>query len=239
MAANDAASVAEDSASGVLIDVRTNDSKGPANESGQTLTIDSVVTQPTHGTAVIVSGQIRYTPTEDDYFGPRLLHLQGVRQRDDQRRGRSQVRHSDGQRDGHSGQRPAEGERDSASVAEDSSTGVLVDVKANDSVGPANESGQTLTITGVTQGAHGSVAVEAGKVRLHPDRGRLLRVRLLHLHDPGQRAERRSAGQRLQERHRDGQRDGHSGQRPAEGERGLGVGGRGRLDRRTRRCQGE
>ena len=45
VAANDAASVAEDSASGVLIDVRANDSKGPANETGQTLTIDSVVTR--------------------------------------------------------------------------------------------------------------------------------------------------------------------------------------------------
>ena len=36
---------------------------------------------------------------------------------------------------------------DSASVAEDSSTGVLVDVLANDGKGAANESGQTLTIT--------------------------------------------------------------------------------------------
>ena len=34
--------------------------------------------------------------------------------------------------------------------------------------GPANESGQTLTITAVTQGTHGSVAIEAGKVRYIP-----------------------------------------------------------------------
>ena len=43
-------------------------------------------------------------------------------------------------------------------VAEDSALGTLVDVRANDSTGPANESGQTLTITAVEQGAHGTVA---------------------------------------------------------------------------------
>src|SRR5439155_11666504 len=57
---------------------------------------------------------------------------------------------------------------DAASVAEDSATGTLVDVLANDTTGPANESGQTLTITAVTQGAHGSVAIESGKVRYIP-----------------------------------------------------------------------
>ncbi len=36
---------------------------------------------------------------------------------------------------------------DSGSVPEDDATGVLVDVPANDTKGPANESGQTLTIT--------------------------------------------------------------------------------------------
>ena len=37
---------------------------------------------------------------------------------------------------------PPKANADSASVAEDSSTGVLVDVKANDSTGPANEAGR-------------------------------------------------------------------------------------------------
>ena len=41
-AVNDAADVAEDSATGVLVDVLANDSAGPANESDQSLTISSV-----------------------------------------------------------------------------------------------------------------------------------------------------------------------------------------------------
>src|SRR5206468_310798 len=50
---------------------------------------------------------------------------------------------------------------DSASVAEDSATGVLIDVLANDTRGPANESGQTLTITAVGTPSHGSAVVES------------------------------------------------------------------------------
>ena len=93
VAANDAASVAEDSASGVLIDVRANDSKGPANETGQTLTIDSVVTP---ADARHRRHRVRADPVHADrgrLLRARLLHLQGVRQRHDQRRGRSQMRH--------------------------------------------------------------------------------------------------------------------------------------------------
>src|SRR5947208_3472012 len=63
---------------------------------------------------------------------------------------------------------PPKANTDAASVAEDSATGTLVDVLANDTTGPANESAQTLTITGVTQGTHGSVAIESGKVRYIP-----------------------------------------------------------------------
>ena len=49
---------------------------------------------------------------------------------------------------------------DTATVAEDGS--VTLDPRTNDSTGPANESGQTLTVTAVTQGAHGSVAITGG-----------------------------------------------------------------------------
>ena len=69
-AVDDGASVDEDDAGGVLIDVLFNDSKGPANESAQTLAITDPPSTPSHGSAVIESGQIRYTPTEADYFGP-------------------------------------------------------------------------------------------------------------------------------------------------------------------------
>ena len=48
-------------------------------------------------------------------------------------------------------------------MAEDSGSATLVDVLANDSTGPANESGQTLTVTAVTPGAHGTVAIDGGQ----------------------------------------------------------------------------
>jgi VCBS repeat-containing protein len=70
VAATDTASVAEDSATGVLVDVLANDSAGPANESGQTLSLDAITQPPAHGTAVIEAGKVRYTPTEANYNGP-------------------------------------------------------------------------------------------------------------------------------------------------------------------------
>ena len=39
---------------------------------------------------------------------------------------------------------------------------------ANDSNGPANESSQSLTITAVGTPAHGTAAVESGKIRYIP-----------------------------------------------------------------------
>src|SRR5439155_22212893 len=66
-AVNDARSVAEDGS--LVIDPRGNDSTGPLNESGQTLTV-SAVGAPAHGTAVIIAsgvdaGKILYTPAAD------------------------------------------------------------------------------------------------------------------------------------------------------------------------------
>jgi DNA/RNA endonuclease G (NUC1) len=51
-------------------DLTANDSTGPANEAGQTLTVTSVTpTANTHGTATLTTGQITYTPTPG-YTGP-------------------------------------------------------------------------------------------------------------------------------------------------------------------------
>src|SRR5437764_500039 len=50
---------------------------------------------------------------------------------------------------------------DSKTVAEDSGANAI-DVLANDSTGPANESGQTLTVTAKTDGANGTVAITGG-----------------------------------------------------------------------------
>ena len=71
VAVDDSKSVAED---GTLTfpasDLDTNDSAGPANESGQTLTVVAVASTPsTHGSVSLVSGQITYTPAAN-YSGP-------------------------------------------------------------------------------------------------------------------------------------------------------------------------
>src|SRR5438552_13934425 len=47
---------------------------------------------------------------------------------------------------------------DSKTLAEDAAATTIL-VRANDAKGPANEATQTLTITSVTQPAHGTVAI--------------------------------------------------------------------------------
>jgi glucose/arabinose dehydrogenase len=56
---------------------------------------------------------------------------------------------------------------DSAVTPED--TSVLIDVRANDSRGPANESSQALAIAGVDDPAHGTAVIDLGRVRFTPD----------------------------------------------------------------------
>ncbi len=68
----------------------------------------------------------------------------------------------------------------------------------NDSTGPANESGQTLTVIAVTHPANGTVDHHRQRRHLHPGR-QLQRPRQLHLHGPGQRHHQRR--RRLQDRH--------------------------------------
>jgi glucose/arabinose dehydrogenase len=166
-AVNDAASVAEDG--NVLVDVRANDTKGPSNESGQTLTISSVTTPP-HGIAVIQAGSVRYTPAAN-YSGPDSFGYQVC---------------DNGTTNG----TPA-ALCDSANVTvtvtavndppvavdDTASTSVgraiTIDVLANDSRGPQDEAAQTLTIAGVGTPAHGTAAVDAGKIRYTPSPGYL------------------------------------------------------------------
>ncbi|HEY2094256.1 MAG TPA: DNA/RNA non-specific endonuclease [Thermoanaerobaculia bacterium] len=63
-AANDATSVNEDSSvTFPASDLTSNDSAGPANESGQTLTVTAVnSTADTHGTVTLNNGEVTYTP---------------------------------------------------------------------------------------------------------------------------------------------------------------------------------
>ena len=89
-----------------LVDVRANDSTGPANESGQTLTI-TAVTQGTHGTVAIEAGKVTLHPADANYNGPDSFTYTITRQRHDERRRRLQVGHGDRERDGDRGQRRA------------------------------------------------------------------------------------------------------------------------------------
>ena len=66
-AINDSATVAEDSGA-TVITVLGNDSKGPANESSQTLTV-TLVTDPAHGSTSTNGTTVSYTP-DANYNGP-------------------------------------------------------------------------------------------------------------------------------------------------------------------------
>ena len=166
-AVNDTASVPEDG--NALVNVRANDTRGPANESSQTLTVASV-TAPSHGTAVVESGSVRYTPAAN-YSGPDSFGYQIC---------------DNGTTNG----APAP-LCDSATVSvtvtavndppvaldDTASTSIgraiTVDVLANDSKGPPDEAGQTLTIANLGTPAHGTAVVDAGKVRYTPAAGYL------------------------------------------------------------------
>ena len=166
-AVNDTTTVAEDS--NVLVNVRSNDTKGPSNESSQTLTVASAGT-PAHGTATIENGSIRYRPAAN-YSGPDSFGYQVC---------------DDGTTNG-----AAAPLCDSATVSvtvtavndppvavdDTASTSIgreiTIDVLANDAKGPPDEAGQTLTIGTLGSPSHGTAAVQSGKVRYTPAAGYL------------------------------------------------------------------
>ena len=166
-AVNDTTTVAEDG--NVLVNVRSNDTKGPSNESSQTLTVASAGT-PAHGTATIESGSIRYRPAAN-YSGPDSFGYQVC---------------DDGTTNG-----AAAPLCDSATVSvtvtavndppvavdDTASTSIgreiTIDVLANDAKGPPDEAGQTLTIGTLGAPAHGTATVQSGKVRYTPAAGYL------------------------------------------------------------------
>jgi len=102
-----------------------------------------------------------------------------------------------------------------SSVAEDSGarTITFASLLANDLKGPANESGQTLTITAVGSAVGGTVAISGTNVvfTLTPD---FKRRRQLRLHAPGQRHHQRRP--RSEDQHGHGQLHRHRGQRRAD-----------------------
>lgn len=138
-------------------DLTGNDSAGPANENSQTLTVSSVtVTATTHGTVSLSSGQVIYTPA-GNYNGPASFEYEVC---------------DDGTTAGAPESKCATGTvnvtvsavnddpdavDDSATIAEDSGAN-SINVRANDS----DIDSDTLTVTLVTQGTHGSVAITGG-----------------------------------------------------------------------------
>jgi hypothetical protein len=169
VAAVDSLTVTEDGSVTVgTATLTANDSPGPANESGQTLTI-TAVGSATHGNVSLngMTGEVTFTP-DADYNGPASF---------------TYTVRDNGTTNGSADYKTDTGTvnvtvtevndaphavNDGASVAEDSSTGVLVDVLANDGKGAANESGQTLTITFVGTPSHGTAMLESGKIRYTP-----------------------------------------------------------------------
>ncbi|WP_157272170.1 Ig-like domain-containing protein, partial [Azohydromonas aeria] len=137
----DTFTVAEDSGATVL-NVLGNDDTGP--DTGETLTV-TAVTQPAHGgTVTLVNGVVAFTPAPD-FFGTTSFTYTVS--------------------DGNGGTATATAtvtvtpvndapvaRPDTLTVAEDSGA-TVVDVLGNDDAGP--DTGETLTVTAVTQPAHG------------------------------------------------------------------------------------
>ncbi|HET8529293.1 MAG TPA: Ig-like domain-containing protein, partial [Gaiellaceae bacterium] len=162
VAAPDAATTAEDTP--LTVAPLANDAAGPANEAAQHLTLTTVL-QPQHGTVSLTGSTVQYTPAPD-YNGPD---------------GFTYTVCDDGSTNGRPDPLCATGSvtltvtpvndppvptADQATVAEDSS--VLVDVVANDSAGPADEAGQTLTLQSVGAPGRGTAVVKNGKLLYTP-----------------------------------------------------------------------
>ncbi|PYS65240.1 MAG: hypothetical protein DMF74_04475, partial [Acidobacteria bacterium] len=172
-ASNDVRSTSEDTTLNFSAsDLTANDSAGPANESGQTLTVTSVTaTANTHGTVSLSSGTVSYVP-EANYNGAASFDYQVC---------------DNGTTNGSPDSKCATGAvmvtitdvndspvpgADNKSTSEDTTLNFPAsDLTANDSAGPANESGQTLTVSSVTPTAstHGTVSLSAGTVSYMPD----------------------------------------------------------------------
>src|SRR5437762_471699 len=154
-------SVAEDGTlSFPASDLTGNDSAGPANESGQTLKIGRAAWREgaTNGAVVLAAGKVTYTPAAD-YNG--AASFQYTVRDNGQTAGVNDFKSATGTvnvtvTEGNDASTAVD---DAKSVAEDGTLSFPAsDLTGNDSAGPANESGQTLTVatahvcTAVTDG---------------------------------------------------------------------------------------
>jgi DNA/RNA endonuclease G (NUC1) len=143
-------------------DLTANDSTGPANESGQSLTVTSVTGDAnTHGTVVLNSGTVTYTPASN-FNGAASF---------------SYTVCDDGTTNGSPDSKCAAATvnvsvaavNDNPTAADDSATTdedtpVTVNVLSNDS----DVENDSLTISAVTQGSHGSVVNNGSNVSYSP-----------------------------------------------------------------------
>jgi outer membrane protein OmpA-like peptidoglycan-associated protein len=152
-ASDDNFSVAEDSVEAVL-DVLANDSIAP--DTGETLSV-TAVTQPANGTVTFSAANVIFTPTAN-FHGTTTFTYTVSDSNDSTDTAQVTVTVTPV-----NDAPTANG--DSFTVAEDSGATVL-NVLANDSIAP--DTGETLTITSVTQPSGGTVTFTAGDVSFTP-----------------------------------------------------------------------
>ena len=176
---NDAPNGANDHLSSIAEDsgVRTisfasllgNDSKGPTNENGQTLIV-SAVSNPVGGTVEIDGTDVKFTPTE--HFNGAASFTYTLRDN-----GTTHGAHDFKTSTANVSFTITEvndaptGVNDSLSpIGEDSTVRTIpfATLLGNDSKGPDNESGQTLTITGVSDAVGGTVEIIGTDLKFTP-----------------------------------------------------------------------
>ena len=146
-----------------------NDSTGPANESGQSLTITEVSSLV--GGAVVINGtNVEFTPTVNfngaASFTYTLRDNGTTNGSDDFLTSAANVSFTVTEVN----DAPSGANDSLSSVAEDSGVRVIsfATLLGNDSTGPANESGQSLTITEVSNAAGGAVVINGTNVEFTP-----------------------------------------------------------------------
>ncbi len=160
---NDTATTDEDTQVNIsALDLTTNDSAGPANESSQTLTVTTVSsTVDTHGSVVLNSGIVTYTP-EANYHGPASFSYQVCDTGTTNGAPDSQCASGTVNVTVNSVNDNPVAVDDSATTDED--TPVTVDVVANDT----DVDGDTRTLQSVGTASHGSVTIVGGQAHYSP-----------------------------------------------------------------------
>ncbi len=147
-----------------------NDSRGPENESGQTLTVNSV-SNAVGGTATVGDGAIFFLP-DPDFYGPARFSYtvqdNGTTNSTPAPLTSAAATVSFNVTEVNDG--PTAVNDTLSAIAEDSAprTIAFADLLGNDSRGPANEGDQTLTVASVSNAVGGAVAISGSSVIFTP-----------------------------------------------------------------------